>query len=226
MGHRDTPRIRHERAATLVEYVLLVALVALATLTGIGFLEDGAARATENTAAKISTRTIPTLPPGGGAATTTTMTPPPTTTTPPATTTTRPPSTTTTAPPATTTTVRPPTTTQPSSTTAWGAPATNVEYTWIIPVRWKATVPLTVRNHQSAPMANATVRVNVEVLTSNGWSSVNSLELTSNSSGQVSLDSGMQGYFSATEIRFTIESVTAPGLTWNAANPSITVARP
>jgi Flp pilus assembly pilin Flp len=230
MGHRVTPRRRDERAATLVEYVLLAALFALATLGGISFLEDGAQRATENTAAKISTRTIPSVPPGsgggggGGGGTTSTTTPTPTTTTTTA------PAPTTTVKPTTTTTVKPTTTTTAAPkvvSTTWGTPTTDVEYAWIFPVRWKASVPLSVRNSQSQPVANAVVSVTVEYRTGSGaWTSDGTQVDTTTATGQLSFVSSNYSVLSASEVRFTIDSVSAPGHTWQGGGASIIVTRP
>jgi Flp pilus assembly pilin Flp len=45
---------RRERAATLVEYALIVAVFAIGTLAAVDLLQDNAAKTTENTADNIS----------------------------------------------------------------------------------------------------------------------------------------------------------------------------
>jgi Flp pilus assembly pilin Flp len=223
MGHRDAPRhLRSERAASLVEYVLLVALVALATLAGLGVLGDGAERATGNTAEKISRRSVPTVPEGGGggggggpATTTTTTTAPTTTTTAPTTTTTAAPTTTTTS---TTTTTQPAT-----SRTTWGSTSKQTRSG-----EWKALANLTVTNGAGQPISGATVVVKVEYRGWWGWSTASNLTATTSGPGSLTLDSGWyssSGWFPIDEIRFTVVSVTKPGVTWDGAQPSVSVTR-
>ena len=55
-------RRRGERGASLVEYALLVALLAIPTFGGIKMMEDAAASKISATAVGMSTHTIPSVP--------------------------------------------------------------------------------------------------------------------------------------------------------------------
>lgn len=218
MGHRVDRVSRRERAATLVEYVLLVAVLALGTLAGISFMEDGAERATSNTAAKISTRSVPSVPTGGGGGITpTTTTTPPTTTT----TTTKPPATTTTVKPTTTTT----TTTQPPVvSTTWGATGKQTRSG-----EWKATAKLTVTRGSGQPVSGATVTVRVEyAVPFIGYVTSEELSATTTSAGSLTFESGWfpsGGWIPINSVRFTVISVTAPSSTWDGTQQSVVVNR-
>ena len=56
---RSPHRSRGERGATLVEYALLVALLAVTTIASLQLLQDGAENTAQSSADRISTRTIP-----------------------------------------------------------------------------------------------------------------------------------------------------------------------
>lgn len=53
-------RVRSERGATLVEYSLLVALLALSTIGALTMLQDGAQATAQSSADRISSHSIPT----------------------------------------------------------------------------------------------------------------------------------------------------------------------
>ena len=53
-------RPRSQRGATLVEYALLVALLAVTTIASLQLLQNGAERTAQSSADRISTHTIPT----------------------------------------------------------------------------------------------------------------------------------------------------------------------
>ncbi len=57
---RRARRARSQRGATMVEYALLVALLALSTIGALTLLQSGAERTAQSSADKISTHTIPT----------------------------------------------------------------------------------------------------------------------------------------------------------------------
>ncbi len=209
MGHRDDRTSRPERAATLVEYVLLVAVLALGTLVGISFMQDGAEQATSNTAAKISTRTVPSVPTGGGGGTL--------------------PTTTTTAPPATTTTVTPTTTTTTTTppavvSTTWGATGKQTRSG-----EWKATANLTVTRGSGQPVSGATVTVRVEyAVPFLGYRTSEELSATTSSAGSLRFESGWfpsGGWIPINSVRFTVVSVTAPSATWDGTQQSVVVNR-
>lgn len=149
-------RERLERGATMVEYSLLVALLALATVGAIRFLSHTASSQQAQNADCIGQRPQPAVctakfevapststttgGSGGGAVSTTTTSQITTTTT-----TTAPPTTTTTAPPTTTTTAPPTTTTPPTTAPAtydgqagwWGWGRRNLNHN-----RWRAQAVL------------------------------------------------------------------------------------
>ena len=228
MGDRaTTDRVRAERAATLVEYVLLVAVLAVATTLGLRALESGAERSTENTAAKISSRSVPSVPHDDGSGplvTTTTSTVPPTTAAP--TTTAAPPP----PPPTTTPTTAPPAPAATQVAVTWGTPATEIQYErwlfWQVKSKWKATVSLTLADNLTAPVANATATVRVEYHDGSRWRDAPPLSATTSSAGTLTFDSGMYGYDGTTALRFTVQSVTAQGLTWNQPAQQVEVTRP
>ena len=210
---------RTERGATLVEYALIVALVAVGTLGGIDAMQSGAQRATEQTASEISTRSVPSVPEpdgdGGGDATTTTTTQPPTTTT-----TTTPTTTTTT----TTTTTIPPASTMSAS---WGN-ATTQTNGWS---NWKALATLTVRDNRSQAVSGATVRIGVQYYRDGRWRDASDIPGSTNSNGQVTIDSGWYARNGGSsnrvdQIRFVVESVSKSGLTYTSGGVTTTLSRP
>lgn len=199
MGHRSGPSRATERAATLVEYVLLIAVLALGTLAGIAALEDGAERVSTNTAAKISTRTVPSVPTasgggggGGGGSTTSTV-------------------------PATTTTQA------PTVSARWGATTTQTRSG-----EWKALASLKVTDGSGKAVGGAAVVVKVEYRTWLGWGAGGNVSATTGSDGVVSVDSGWYptgGWFPIDELRVTVVSVAKPGATWDGVQPSASVPR-
>jgi len=213
-------RRRGERGVSLVEYALLVALLAVPSIAGIQALQDGMGDASQGAADRISDPTIPIVP------STTTQPPPPTTnsTTSTTSTTTTTTTTTTTIPPATTTT-QPPTTTIPppsQSVSTFGQVTTSTASN---PTRWSAQTSVAIRNNANAPVPGATVVVGIEFRKGGTWSSGPNLTATTNATGTLLIDSGLypsSGGSRADEIRFRVISVTAPGLTWqpNAQAPS------
>ena len=137
----DSGRSTRERGATLVEYSLLVALLAVPTIGAAEMMQDGATTKVNSTAAGISTKTIPVVPTtagGGGSTTTTTVAP----------------TTTTTAAPTTTTTKA------SGSASAWTAPtATSIGNKK--DKRWTVSPSVTVLDNLGAKVAGASVTVTV-----------------------------------------------------------------
>jgi len=220
-----------ERAASLVEYTLLVAILAVGTLGGLQAIAGGAEQATARTAGAISHRTVPTVPADGS---TTTVAPPATTTTMPPTTTTAPPATTTTAKPTTTTTTPPTTTTTTTTTTT---PATTATAKWGSASaqksgnQWRALATLTVSDSKSKPVSGAQVRVGVQYSQGGTWHDAPDLTAVTSSNGQINVDSGLYARAGnpssrVDQIRFVVKSVVAPGLTYTSGAVSTTLDKP
>lgn len=164
------PRRRSERAATLVEYALLVAVLAIPTISGLSYLTSGTKTKMTNVADNVAaSRNSDDEDPGddgggsGGSSTTTTSTTTTTTTTTIATTTT------TTQKPTSTTTTTTTTTTIPRTTTtlprATNAPATATA-TKTSSKSWSATASTTVTTSDGSPVVGA--RVTLEICTRQG----------------------------------------------------------
>lgn len=227
--HRH-PR-RSERGATLVEYALLVAVLALGSLAGLDALQTSAEAAFREQASEMSD------PPAGGTSGTPTTAAPttaPPTTAPP---TTAPP---TTAAPVTTTTVRPTTTTSttttsttstttvPRATTAtgtWGATGATRDGS-----RWTATATLTVTDDRGQAVHGAAVTVRVEYRVDGGsWQTGQPVSGATTSSGTLRVstaDLARSGRSAVTSIRYTVLTVDAAGLPWVGGSPSTTLSAP
>jgi Flp pilus assembly pilin Flp len=226
-SHMDRHRHpRHaERGASLVEYALLVAVLALGTLAGLDALQSSASAAFREQAAEMSD------PPAADVASNTPTTAAPTTapptTTPPTTappTTTRPTTTTT----STTTTTTTTTTTVPKATTAtgtWGATSATRDGN-----RWNASATLTVTDDRGQAVRGATASVKVEYrIDGGGWQTGQPVSGATSSSGtlQVSTaDLARSGKSPVTSIRYTVTTVDAAGLRWVGGSPSTTLSAP
>lgn len=218
---------RGQRGATLVEYVLLVSVLALATLGGLSIIEDGAEQATESTAERISSRTIPEVPPGGGDGGGGDPPPTPTSSTTSTTSTTA-------APTTTTTTAAPTTTTSTTTTTA--APAKTLTVSWSDTStqsrygEWRATGSLRFTDEKGQNVSGASATVRAEYLLF-GYpiSSGDVSSGASNWSGRASVESSWistGGWIPVTQVRFTVVSASAPGRDWDQDQASTTVTRP
>ncbi|MHB1138980.1 MAG: Flp family type IVb pilin [Microthrixaceae bacterium] len=207
---RRGPMGRRERGATLVEYALLVAVLAVPTVGGIEYIRSGAERKVDSTAEGISTHTLPTVttaPDGGGGGGATTSSSTPASTAP-----------TTAAPTTAAPTTAAPTTTAPpvSVTSSWSTPTTSRTNS---NTRWTASTRVTIKNAQNASVANATVVIKVEYRTarSGSWITDQTITMTTNSSGQATATPSKSYSISsgstppkARDFRFTVVSVTAP----------------
>jgi len=187
------PRRRAERAATLVEYALLVAVLAIPTISGLSYLTSGTKTKMTNVADNVaaSRSSDDDEDPGddgggsGGSSTTTTTT---STTTSTTTTTIATTTTTTTQKPTTTTTTT--TTTIPQTTTtlprATNAPATATA-TKTSSKSWSATASTTVTTSDGSPVVGA--RVTLEICTRQGSSGAwdcTSYQVTTDRNGNAS----------------------------------------
>jgi Flp pilus assembly pilin Flp len=221
--HRH-PR-RSERGATLVEYTLLVAVLALGSLAGLDALQSSAAAAFREQASEMSD------PPASGTSGTPTTAPPttaPPTTAPP---TTAPPTTappTTAAPVTTTTTTSTTTTTVPRATTAtgaWGATSATRDGS-----RWTAAATLTVTDDRGQAARGAAVAVRVEYRVDGGsWQTGQPVSGATTSSGTLRVttaDLARSGRSAVTSIRYTVLTVDAAGLRWVGGSPSTTLSAP
>lgn len=181
-------RPHRERAATLVEYALLIAVLAIPTISGLSYLTSGTKTKMTDVADNVAaSRSSDDEDPGddggggGGSSTTSTSTSTSTTTT--TTTTTIATTTTTTQRPTTTTTIPRTTTTLPRAT---NDPATATA-TKTSSNSWKATASTTVTTSDGSPVVGA--RVTLEICTRQGnkgaWDCT-SYQVLTNSSGDAS----------------------------------------
>jgi Flp pilus assembly pilin Flp len=218
--HRH-PR-RSERGASLVEYALLVAVLALGSLAGLDALQSSAAAAFREQASEMSD------PPAGGSSGTPTTAPTtaaPTTAAPVTTTTVRPTTTTSTTTTSTTSTT---TTTVPRATTAtgaWGATSATRDGS-----RWTASATLTVTDDRGQTVRGAAVTVRVEYRIDGGsWQTGQPASGATSSSGTLRVstaDLARSGRSAVTSIRYTVLTVDAAGLRWAGGSPSTTLSAP
>ncbi len=132
--------------------------------------------------------------------------------------------TTTTTEPTTTTTAS--TTTVPPTTTV--APSTAIYAHWLTPGtearngnKWRAVGPMEVTRDGNVPVANAAVTIAVEYVQngSPAWKRDADVLGVTNETGSVTFHSPEYGN-NVSAVRFTVISVTSPGLVWqSAANP-------
>jgi Flp pilus assembly pilin Flp len=193
-----------ERGATLVEYALMVALVALVSLAAIDLLE-GAARQSYDRAEFSVGR-------GTSVTTTTKPKPPPTTTKPVTTTTTRPAATTTTRPAATTTT------TAPRRSSAALVDVTTATSGW---TRWTGSAVVRLTDTTGAAVAGARVQVRV---TAGG--STQTVTVTTDASGRATVDVGPYDWLfgGITSAELTVVGVDGGNVPWDGVGPSTTIS--
>lgn len=211
------PTSRPQRGATIVEYSLLVAILAVGTLGAISFVQDSAKAKTEHSAEHISTRTIPTPTTADdeGHLPTTTSTPPTTTTEPP------PP------PPPSSTTTEPPPPTPTSATANWTGTSKDTRRRNGND-EWRANATIQVTDDLGNPVSGATVSVRISFRRGTSWQNVSTLSETTGSAGSLTVQSGYyrtSGTSRADEIRFSITSVSTPGLNYTGGQPIISVVR-
>jgi hypothetical protein len=88
---------------------------------------------------------------------------------------------------------------------------------------------VTVRNNYNATVSGATVVVKVDYRRSSTWYSSPNLTATTNASGVATFNSilyNSSGSSRADEIRFQVQSVTSPGLTWQVNTTTVSALRP
>jgi Flp pilus assembly pilin Flp len=137
---KSTGRRVNDIGATLVEYALIVALVAVGSIAAINFLQTASSDEVANQADCVSTRPPPASCQAAPIITTTTASTVPTTAT--------------TAPPTTPTTAATTTSTVPPNTSTWTGVATSIDADF-----WYAEATLDVRTAGSSPVEGAVVRV-------------------------------------------------------------------
>lgn len=228
-------RRRTERGATLVEYALLVAVLAIPVGAGADVVFDSAKGKFTKTAAEVGVQgeegkvTTTTEKP------TTTTTTAPTTTTSTTTTTVKPTTTTTTTTvkPTTTTTVKPTTTTTVKSTTSSGSFSSPTVTTVDKGKKWQATSTLTVLDDKGTPIADADVKIKVRWLEVNSkgketWKE-DTIDGETGKGGTATVDSGSLNLTSnpkVTKVEFTLVEVDADDLKWDGKQVGISASAP
>lgn len=205
---------RGERGATLVEYALIVAIVAVGLIGATDLLgaaaeakfesagegisvSDGSTPTTAPTPTTTPTpTTAPTTVPGGGGGGTTT--------------------TTSTVPEADPVPTR--------SYSTWGPGSTQQKGN-----TWSAQVPIVITDDLGQRVEGATVTVRVEYRDSTGWHTSTTQVKTTGANGALTFSSddlARTGKDPVTEIRFTVTSVESEGLQHRPTTPSTTVKKP
>lgn len=204
-----------QRGATLVEYSMLVAFVAVACMSALDFLGVGAEtkfiRVNESVRTGEYDETA--APPAGGGSTPTTSAP--TTTTAPAPTTT----TSTTAPSGPTTTTAPARTASAtlgstdSWTTYWG-------------YAWTGSAVLTLRDAGGAPLAGATVTIRLQP----DGGAASTVTVTTSANGTATIDVGLYSRYTSDPVRkvdvIVVDVDAGSGTTWDGAASQVTVTAP
>lgn len=206
-----------ERGAALVEYVLLVALVALVGSASIDFLGYAADARYERTADGVSGDGTWSSPGGsgggtegggdGGSSSPSTTNPPATTTTPPATTTT---TTTTTTAPASRASAT------PFASSSWSAG-------WF---RWAGSATFVIADGAGRPVPGATVEV--RVTTSTG--AVRTATVTTGPDGRALVEVGpydwLAGWGGTGHVDVAVTGVEVAGADWDGSGPTTRVSAP
>jgi len=226
----------NERAATMVEYALIVALVLVPLGFGVQYLQgsaDDQFHTVANGVARADLETATTVLDG---ATTSTTAAPTTTSTTTSTTTT---STTTTVKPTTTTTttttIKPTTTTTSTTTTTTTPKATKSSSTMAQATatassksKWQADTTVTIKDNLGVPVVGATVTVSVRTLVNGAWITTSTQAVTG-PGGAVSVTASnlnRTGKDTVDQVQFVVTGVSAAGLTWDGTGSNSTVSKP
>jgi Flp pilus assembly pilin Flp len=212
----------NERGATVVEYALIFALVASVAMVGVrgvtaavGFVLGDVKHSIEYGRGDLQ------------AADPTTTTAPTTTTTAPTTTSTTTTTTTTTAPTTTTTTAPTTTTTAPATQSAgsFSSVSTSVYFYFY----WTASTTVTVTGSNGAPLANATVKVQLRYPTK-GWFGTTWNEdvvtVQTDSQGRATVTAGPYTRGTTESVTFTIQGITSGTVPWNGSAATTTANEP
>ena len=209
----------NERAATMVEYALIVALVLVPLGFGVQYLQgsaDDQFHTVANGVARADLETATTVLDG---ATTSTTAAPTTTSTTTSTTTT---STTTTVKPTTTTTTTTPKATKSSSTMAQATATASSKS------KWQADTTVTIKDNLGVPVVGATVTVSVRTLVNGAWITTSTQAVTG-PGGAVSVTASnlnRTGKDTVDQVQFVVTGVSAAGLTWDGTGSNSTVSKP
>jgi hypothetical protein len=232
---------RRERAATLPEYALLVAVFVVPTMLGVQYVQNGAKSKVNAMAAGVSHgyETTTTVADGsggsgddGGSGTTTSTTTTTTTTTSTTTTTTTPPTTTSTTVKPTTTTTTPPTTTTVKATKSSASLSAittddngsrRSDPTW-----WTASTTATVKDNLGKAVANATVTFTWTTYDKNGKKITSGNgTATTDSSGKATYTTSNLTWSSVYKITIDVTQITtSSGLTFDGNTTAVTSNRP
>lgn len=127
------------------------------------------------------------------------------------------------------------TTVPPTTTTEAPSPQT-VNASWTSTSRstsgtnWRASAELRVRDDLGDPVRGAVVTVRVQTRRGTGsWTNRDTLQATTGSAGSLTFLSGWyprSGSSRADQVRFTVLSVSAPGLDYVSGSIAVTVDRP
>ena len=210
---------RTERAATLVEYALLVAVFVVPASAGLSFMRDSAKSKMGHVATQVAKSPTTTTTEagdgggGGGSSTSTTAAPTSTTTTTPTTTTTS-------TPPTSTTVAKVAKTTAPTLTTSKSGSGGSK--------RWKVDGSVKITDNTGAAVNGATVTFQVQEFDKYGnVTATTTVTGTTNSSGNATLTVSNLTSSDRT-VKVTVTNVTGlpAGTTWNGSSTNAQANRP
>lgn len=217
---RPTGRFRRtERAATLVEYAMLVAVFVVPASAGVAFMRDSAKSKMGHVATQVAKSPTTTTTEagdgggGGGSSTSTTAAPTSTTTTTPTTTTTS-------TPPTSTTVAKVAKTTAPTLTTSKSGSGGSK--------RWKVDGSVKITDNTGAAVNGATVTFQVQEFDKYGnVTATTTVTATTSSSGNATLTVSNLTSSDRT-VKVTVTNVTGlpAGTTWNGSSTNAQANRP
>src|SRR3954452_244636 len=226
--HRNTDergRAERERGTTLVEYALIVALVASVASVAVKGVTAavGSLLGDVKHSIEVGQGGVETADPSTTTAPPTTQAPPVTSTT---TTTTTPPTTTTTTAPRTTTPTAPPGPTKTGAT--FGAVTTSTTS-----AGWYFSTTVTVKGDNGAALANATVTVTLHYpvnLLGRITYQDDTLTVTTDAQGKATVTDGpygrIAGWNSTTQVAVTVSGVTSGTVPWDGTAATVTANAP
>lgn len=216
---------RTERAATLVEYALLVAVFVVPASAGLSFMRDSAkskmGHVAEQVAKSPTTTTTEAGDGGGGGGSSTSTTAAPTSTT----TTTTPTTTTTSTPPTSTTVAKVAKTTAPTLTTSKSGSGGSKRWK---SKRWKVDGSVKITDNTGAAVNGATVTFQVQEFDKYGnVTATTTVTATTSSSGNATLTVSNLTSSDRT-VKVTVTNVTGlpAGTTWNGSSTNAQANRP